>query len=208
MPYCRVCLDLVKSPMKPVDRATRSMWRSLNWRDPRTDLVELGKLHGRLVKEGHQPEVDHLRNHELQQYLEQRQAALFAHFVSEAILKAPIAYAMKETEDYDCVLWWKIEKHSFYTPVQLKEIVPHHLNPKTSINSELFKLSKYATASKTIAAFHVNQSGHLDFSSIDVPKTGLSEVWLYGSLSADQAKWFLYGNILDSPKGYEVAWPT
>jgi hypothetical protein len=97
--------------MKPVDRATRSIWRSLNWRDPRTDLVELGKIQGRFVKKGHQPEVDHLRNHELRQYLEQRQAALFAHFVSEAILKAPIAYAMKETEDYDCVLWWKIEKH-------------------------------------------------------------------------------------------------
>jgi hypothetical protein len=194
--------------MKPVDRATRSIWRSLNWRDPRTDLVELGKIQGRFVKKGHQPEVDNLRNHELRQYLEQRQAALFAHFVSEAILKAPIAYAMNETEDYDCVLWWKIEKHSFYTPVQLKEIVPPHLNSKTSINSELSKLSKYATASETIAAFHVNQSGHLDFSGIDVPKTGFSEVWLYGSLSADQAKWFLYGNILDNPKGYEVAWPT
>lgn len=194
--------------MKTVDRATRMLFESLKWRDPRTDLVELGRLQGRLAKEGQPPALDDLRNHQLKQYLEQRQAALFAYFISSAVLKAPIAYAMKEAEDYDCILWWKLQSKSCYTPVQLKEIVPPRINARASIETELSKLSKYASTSETIAAFHVNQTGPLDFTEVKAPRTGLNGIWLYAALSPDQSSWFLYGDLLKRRNGYEITWPN
>lgn len=194
--------------MKPDDRITFRKWRSLSWRDPRTDLVELGKLYGQLLKQGIEATTDDLRARELKKYLEQKQAALFAYFISQSRLKSPIAYAMSEDQDYDCVLWWKVEGKSRYAPVQLKEVVPPHINPKASVEAELDKLGKYATSDRTIIAVHLNQTGNMEYSSIQKPKTSAAEIWLYASISADQSLWFLYGDLLHAPRGYELHWPT
>lgn len=194
--------------MKPPNHVTRRIWRTLDWHDPRTDLVQLGKLQARLTREGNPPTLDDLRNRDLRKYLEFRQAALFAYFISHSVLRTPIAYAIYEAEDYDCVLWWKCNGGNRYTPVQLKEVVPTRRNPDSSVNSELLKLQKYATPSDTVAAFHVNQSGPLDFSTLQKPITGCREIWLYTSTSADQSRWLLYGDLLDNPRGYEIDYPT
>ena len=189
------------------DRITVRKWRALPWRDPRADLVNLGRAHAELLRRGMPVTHDDLRRHELKPYLEGKQAALFAHFVGEAILQAPIAYAMIEEEDYDCVFWWKLERRSHYARVQLKEVVPPHINPNATIESELAKLGKYPTSVQTIVAVHVNQEGPLVFSSIAKPATSVAEIWLYSALAPDQSLWFLYGNLLDRPRGFEITWP-
>lgn len=194
------------------DRITARKWRSLNWRDPRADLVNLGIAAGEFERRGVSVTHDDLRRRELKAHLERKQAALFANFVSHAILKAPIAYAMIEDEDYDCVLWWKEdgkgEGKSHYARVQLKEIVPSHINPNATIEAELAKLSKYQTSNQTLVAVHVNQEGPLVWSAIAKPATSVAEIWLYAALAADQSRWFLYGDLLNSPQGFEIAWPT
>lgn len=198
--------------MKPVDRITHRKWRALDWRDPRTDLVNLGLLQGRLVQQGINPTTDDLRTREFKKYLELKQAALFAYFISHSVIKVPIAYAMCEAEDYDCVVWWKVDGtasgKSRYAPVQLKEIVPPEINPSASIESELTKLKKYATSDHTIVAVHINQTGYVEYSSIQKPQTSVAEVWLYASMTANQSDWFLYGDLLHSPRGFDISWPT
>jgi hypothetical protein len=189
------------------DRITGRKWRALPWRDPRADLVNLGRAQAELVRRGISVTHDDLRQHALKPFLENKQAALFAHFVGEAVLKAPIAYAMIEEEDFDCVLWCKADGRSRYARVQLKEVVPPHLNPNATIESELATLSKYPTSAQTIVAVHVNQEGPLVFSSIAKPATSVVEIWLYSALAADQSRWFLYGNLLDRPQGFEIPWP-
>jgi hypothetical protein len=143
-----------------VDRITARKWRSFEWRDPRSDLVNLGLAAAEFKRRGISVTHDDLRQRELKAHLERKQAALFAYLVSHAILKVPIAYAIVEEEDYDCVLWWKEggkkDGKSHYARVQLKEIVPPHINPNATIESELAKLGKYATSSQTIVAVHVN----------------------------------------------------
>lgn len=175
---------------------------------PRTDLVNLGKLHDRLLRQGVEATTDDLRSRELKKYLEQKQAALFAYFIGHSVLKVPIVYAMIEDQDYDCVLWWKVGLKSRYAPVQLKEIVPIYLNPRASVEAELTKLGKYVTSDHTIVAVHLNQGGNIDYSAIQRPKTSAAEIWLYSSLAADQSLWFLFGDLLNNPSGYEIAWPT
>lgn len=194
--------------MKPVDRITYRKWRLLKWRDPRTDLINLGKLYGQLLQQGIEATTDDLRARELKKYLEQKQAALFAYFISQARLQSPIAYAMSEEQDYDCVLWWKVEGKSRYAPVQLKEVVPPHVNPTASVEAELTKLGKYVTSDHTVIAVHLNQMGHVEYSSIKKPKTSAAEIWLYAALAPDQSLWVLYGDLLHTPRGYEIGWPT
>jgi hypothetical protein len=140
--------------------------------------------------------------------LERKQAALFAHLVSRAILKGPIGYAMVEEEDYDCVLCWKADGKKHYSRVQLKEIVPPHINPNATVESELAKLVKYSTSRQTIVAVHVNREGPLVWSAISGPTTSMAEIWLYAALTTSQSHWFLYGDLLNRPRGFEIPWPT
>ena len=81
--------------------------------------------------------LDDLRVREFRKYIERRQAAVFAYLISHSVIKVPIAYAMIEDEDYDCVFWWKAEGQCRYAPVQLKEVVPKERNANASINGEL-----------------------------------------------------------------------
>jgi len=115
---------------------------------------------------------------------------------------------MIEDEDYDCVLWCTPSGRSRYARVQLKEVVPPHLNPKATIDAELAKLSKCASSTQTIVAIHINQAGPLDFTTIAKPTTSVAEIWPYSAAAADQSRWFLYGNLLDRPQGFEVPWPV
>jgi len=190
------------------DRIAARKWSKLDWRDPRADLVNLGRLHAELLRDGISVTHDDLRRHELKQHLERKQGALFAHFVGQTFLKAPIAYAMVEDEDYDSVLWFTVNGQNRYSRVQLKEVVPPTINSNATIESELAKLSKYPTSGQTLVAVHVNREGWLDFSSIKKPETSVAEIWLYSTLAQDQSLWLLYGSLLDRPQGYEIPWPT
>jgi hypothetical protein len=194
--------------MRPVDRITLRKWRQRRWRDAQADLVNLGRLYGRLLGKGIQAAVDDLRVHELRKYVEQRQAALFAYFIEHSVLKCPIAYAMSEEQDYDCLIWWNVDGKSRYAPVQLKELVPSHINPTANIVDELAKLAKYVTSDRTIIAVHLNQAGLVEYSSIPRPATSAAEIWLYAAISPDQSLWFLYGDLLHGARGYEIPWPT
>jgi len=193
--------------MQHVDRITARKWRSLSWRNPREDLVRLGAFTAQMQRNGVFPTHDDLRDKELKCFLEAKQGALFAHFIGEVVVKLPIAYAMYEAEDYDCVLWWRAEKKSFYAPVQLKELVPTDLNPRATLEGELEKLGKYGKSSNTVVAVHMNQSGPVVYSDIRSPELKLGGIWLYSSITPDQSRWFLYGDILRQPRGYEINWP-
>jgi len=188
-------------------RMTAREWKTLKWRNPRADLVAIGRLEAELQRLGTPMRHDDLRQRDLRELLYIKQAALFSHLVSTAIIKAPVAYAMHEAEDYDCILRWRGERFP-HARVQLKEVVPH-LNPKASVEAELAKLGKYTNSGQTLVAVHVNQEGPLEFSEIRPPITGVAEIWLYSTITPDQGLWFLYGDLLNTRRqAFEVPWPT
>ena len=151
-------------PLGKAGRMTLREWKKLKWRDPRADLIAIGLVEAQPRRRGTPLLHVELRHRELRELLYLKQAALFSHCISTAIIKAPVAYAMHEAEDYDCLVRWRGE-HFPHARVQLKEAVPH-LNPKASIEAELAKLSKYTNSSQTIVAMHVNQTGRLVYSAI------------------------------------------
>lgn len=192
------------------DRITLRKWRRLPFRDARTCLIGLGTLQARMDKKGLSPTVDDLRSRAFREHLHLRQAALFAYFIGQAVLKVPVAYALieEENEDYDCVMRWRVERRNCYVPVQLKEIVPQRRNPESNLNAELSKLGKYVSSQGTVVAVHLNRSGLFDRAAIKVPETTCAQLWLYGALTADQSRWFLFGNLLAAPVEHEISFPT
>jgi hypothetical protein len=185
-------------------------WDALPFRDAKTDLINLAKLQARLAKShGITPEVANLRERDLRQYLQWRQAALFCYLVQGATDKPSLAYTVVEDEDYDALACWTDGVTRHYAPIQLKEIVPQSRNPTSSLDAELSKLTKYSTSHETVVAFHVNRAGKLDeFLNLEPPKANVREIWFFGALSPDQRLWFLYGDLMKQPRLYELPYPT
>jgi hypothetical protein len=46
------------------------------------------------------------------------------------------------------------------------------------------------------------------YSEIAKPDVPLAGIWLYAQIALDQSRWFLYGDLLHSPRGYEIDWPV
>ena len=119
-----------------------------------------------------------------------------------------VFYALHESQDYDFVTLWQRGDEWIYTPVQLKEVVPKALNTSASINATLQKLCKYPRSNSTAAAVIVNREMRLEFSKIHVPEVQMGGIWIYGTLSPDQNKWFIYGDLQKEPQRWEYEYPN
>ena len=70
-----------------------------------------------------------LRTNSLREWKEAREAALFCVGMSER-MGTPIRLAKSENHDYDFVATWLKDDTRHFAPVQLKEVVPSHINHK------------------------------------------------------------------------------
>jgi hypothetical protein len=183
-------------------------WETYEYHDPRKVLIKLGYVQNLVAVSDLPDKTKNLRNKNQEKYLEGRQAALFCYGIGEAFLKTQVYFALVEDSDYDCVALRNEKGNPVYTPIQLKELVPESLNSSMSLEEELQKLKKYVTSDDLVIALHVNRAGKLEFPKIHVPELNVAEVWLFGSKSAGQSRWFLYGDLLNNPHFFEFSYPT
>jgi hypothetical protein len=182
-------------------------WQAQKFFEPRTVLMKFEQFERQFADREMPEEVRSLRVRQLRPAHYLRQAALFCYGMSHTS-RLNVEFALLEDRDFDCVTRWKDEDTVHYCPVQLKELVPAHVNAAAEIESELAKLSKYTDASDLVVALYVNRQVHLDF-PVSVPaKLSISELWLYGATSPDLKKWMLYGDILGVPTRYEYEYPS
>lgn len=182
-------------------------WDRLEYHDSRKVLVKLAKLGNIVAKSNLPTDIKTLRTKSQRKFLEGRQAALCCYGIGKTVLKTKVYHALVEKSDYDSVALWGKDDTMNFAPIQLKEVVPKSRNPKTSINEELKKLSKYSNSEDLIIAVHVNRAGRIKISDIRVPKLNVAELWLYGGLTSDQSRWFLIGNLLNDINFYEFSYP-
>jgi hypothetical protein len=92
--------------------------------------------------------------------------------------------------------------------VQIKEFTPQDLNPQASLEATLAKLGQYPDSRDAVAAIYINRRLHLDLRTLSTPPINMAQIWLFGCASADQTKWFLYGDLLNNPQPFEYEYPV
>lgn len=181
-------------------------WDRLKYYEPSIVLTELSTLDHLAAESSLPKNVKTLRRNDLKKYREGRDAALFCLGMSK-VKGITVFFACLEAQGFDFVTRWQNGNETVYTPVQLKEVVPKSLNPNSNVNSTLAKLSKYSDLNRTILALRINRDIHLELNNIQVPAMPLGGIWLFGTAAQDQQKWFIYGDLLNTPFLWEYEYP-
>lgn len=182
-------------------------WSKLRYLDPVPTLRALRDLELRLAQADVSPKISRLRTAKLKPEREARDAALFSLGMSTR-LGMPVLFAPVEESNYDFVTRMDVGDTSYFTPVQLKELVPAELNPAASIDKLLASLRNKRGYEDTVLALRLNreQKG-VTFKAEQFDGLPFREVWLFWSASPDARKWKLLGNALETPLLSEFDYP-
>lgn len=169
------------------------LFSSLEYRDPRAFLLRLRDLERALASSALDIKVRALRTNELKPWRELREAALFAHFMSERI-RTRVGIARGEAQDYDFVATWESAGVRRYSPVQIKEVVPSFLNPNAQLSAVIESLTKYADSTDLTVAIHLNKRHTLDLRELRVPQLSIAALWVFAAIAPGAARWGLWGS--------------
>lgn len=191
------------------DEIRMNSWAKLEYYDPAKILREFRKIELQITGAQMDEKVKTLRTPLLKKHKQRREAALLCYGLGKCLLNTTVWFSPTEDSDYDFVAMWRSETIEHYAPVQLKEWVPHHINPHLSLHSLISGLNKYKSSEDITVGIYVNRTGSFNFSEITVPNLNLAALWLFGgSITTDNSKWFLYGNVLSDRQYYEFTYPV
>jgi len=174
------------------------VWEKLHFVSSREWLKSLREIELKSARLKLSEKTRTLRTNKLKMWRESRQAALFCYGLSLRY-GTDIEIALLEDSDYDFVARWvTLDGHINYTKVQLKELVPDHLNPTQNLSGLFESISKkYKSSSNLVVAIYMNKAIDIDFSTIKIEqKMMIGNLWLFGCASEDQHEWLLYGDML------------
>jgi hypothetical protein len=192
-----------------VDDSIRTRdWSKLKYFDPITILKSLREVEMEIADKSIDECVRTLRTNMLKPHREGREAALVCYGIGSTVLNTTVYFARSEKSDYDFISRWTDGDTQYYSPVQIKELVPLDLNPYSDLNSLISSLQKYHDSNDLTVAIHVNRQGTIDISKIVIPQLSVRGLWLFGSLTLDQSKWFLAGDLLGDKNYYEFYYPA
>lgn len=151
-----------------------------------------------------------LRTNDLKHFREIRQAALFCYGMSVAKNK-PVLFSPEERDDYDFVASWLDGDTQHFAPVQLKELVPEHLNARQTFEELLAKVEqKYTNSNDLTLAICLNRVGRFDPNDVRIDRDlRLAGIWVFGGVAPDQNKFGLWGDLLHDATclGIEFEYP-
>jgi hypothetical protein len=113
-----------------------------------------------------------------------------------SLSRIKIWFAATESQDFDFVAMWVIDGIQNFVPVQLKEVVPHDLNPNASMSDVFQSLRRYSDTSDLTVAVSLSQEVRFDPEALTIPDDlKLGEFWVFGALTPDHSKWGLWGDF-------------
>jgi hypothetical protein len=200
------------NPFTPSFEVTRDRARDffeLKYYDPRYVLVQLRKTELAIARRTDLPDaVKHLRTQELKHLRELREACLFCYGWSQIDGQSfDVAHAEAQDYDYDAVASWQSDDHLHFAPIQIKEVVPANLNRHASVQGIVNKLSKYVDSEDLTVVIHLNRSTPFSPADLVVPPLKIAALWVFGALDAEQTRWAIWGNFLETPRWGEFSYP-
>jgi hypothetical protein len=182
-------------------------FRALQYHDPREVLVKLRAIELTLAGRTDVPDaVKHLRTQDLKPLRELREACLFCYGWSQ-IDGRDLHVAHAESQDYDAVASWFSDEQLLFAPLQIKEVVPQHLNAHTSVPAIIDKLTKYTSSQDLTVVIHLNRRTSFSLAELVVPPLKIAALWVFGALDAQQTRWMIWGNLLEAPQWREFRYP-
>ena len=181
----------------------------LTFEDPVPYLIQLRHREITVALSDMQPEEKAMRTNGLKIPREQREAALFCLGMSER-LGHKVYFSAQEDQDYDFVARWMIGEVLHYAQVQLKEVVPVKMNSRSTIEGIVESLGRLTDSNGLTVAIHLNRECRFEPSLLKVPeKLKIGSLWVFGSTTADQSCWTLWGNFTENaPFWNQFSYPT
>jgi hypothetical protein len=184
----------------------------LRFGDPRGFLRALREVELLVATSSTPEKIKKLRTQQLKPEREKRDAAIFCVGMSERV-GVDVWFAPVEDQDFDFVATWlDSDGTRRYCPVQLKEVVPAHLNTNATIQAVVEKLVHYADSADVTVAIKLNRAGQFDPTELKIPASlRIGGLWIFAGLSADQSEFGLWGDFLsatDTPRGTRFSYPS
>ena len=173
---------------------------TLRYKNTRKWLKSLSSIENKTSFFQMDSKVRSLRTNKLKRWKQSREAALFCEGISQRYHRS-IDMSIEEDSDYDCVAKWYDKNIEHFTPIQLKELVPISLNSKVELQNIISSLSiHYPDSEELTIAIYINRKILINFKDIKIPNNlKVGELWIFGGISQDKTKWFLYGDLLKEP---------
>jgi hypothetical protein len=171
--------------------------------DSRSVLLQFRRIEAQLPKSGLPDSVRHLRTDELKPLREMREACIFVYGMGQRF-----GVALAESQDYDAVATWVEGRSQHFAPIQLKEVIPHKLNPTSSVQAAVDGLAKYVDSQDLTVAIHLNRLEHFSPLNIVVPQLNIAALWIFAAIAPDQSRWPIWGNFLEQLQVGEFDYPT
>jgi hypothetical protein len=185
---------------------TRSFSR-LQYRDPRAVLVDLRRADLTVAASEAPFAIKKLRTRDLRSLRELREACTFCYGMTECTgQRFLVAHA--EAQDYDAVATWVVGDLQNFAPIQIKEVVPHEVNPAASVQQVVEALQKYASSEDLTVAIHLNRVVKgFNPADILVLPLKIAALWMFGAIAPDESRWAIWGNFLDELQAGEFSYP-
>lgn len=188
-----------------MDRAALNEAKSLVYRDPEIALVELREIELLAAASDVSESVRTLRTNDLKNVREYRQAAIFCHGIS-FFLKQKVLFCPTDRHDHDFIATWQVDDERHFVPVQLKELVPEHLNPKSTLDEIVKKLSKYKSSTDLTVVIFLNREGSFNPSRLALPANiQISGLWIVTRIGDD--RWRLVGDWVNCLQHVDFDYP-
>lgn len=183
----------------------------LEYGDPRGVLAALRNLEWDVAASPTPARTKTLRTQALKPEREMRDAAIFCVGISDR-MGFDVRFAPVEDQDFDFIAaWLDSEGVRNYCPVQLKEVVPQHLNAGATIQAVVDSLPRYADSADVTVAIKINRRVRFDPAELKLPANlRIGGLWIFAGLSADQSEFGLWGDFLSKtevPFGTRFSYP-
>ncbi len=178
------------------------------YRDPRDWLVALREIESIVVKSTLNYRARSLRTHKLREWSDRRIAALFAFGMSHRMPGFWFDFAGVARSDYDAVIRYYDDQDCIFTPIQIKEFVPEHINKDATVEEILDGLIKYSNSPDLVVVVYLNRRMKIRLHPISSKHIKLGGLYFLGAASPNGTRWNLMGDLLHSTEVSQFDYPT
>lgn len=189
-----------------MDTAALNEAKTLIYRDPEIALLEIRDIEILAAVAHVSDAVRTLRTNDQKSFREYRQAAIFCYGIS-LHLGTKVLFSPTERNDYDFIATWQDGEVQNFAPVQLKELVPTHLNPAITLDELVTKLTKYKSSTDLTVVIFLNRDSSFSPSEFKLPlDIKIPGLWVVARIGED--RWRLVGDFVHFTTHIDFDYPT